>query len=185
MITVYQAFSPEIAEPALAAGTFVPPFQVERRTTWIKPSFLSMMHRSRWGMEPGRERVLAIDVTREGFEWALAHSVLNGFDPGIYPSSEEWARLKRERPVRVQWVAERSLALAPVPYRSIQVGLSGEALRTYVNEWVTGITDVTETAHRIRDLVASGDRAAASDLVPAERRYDLPEEIRRQIGMTA
>lgn len=38
-ITVYQAYSPEIAEPALRVGTFVPPFKRERMT-WIKPSFL-------------------------------------------------------------------------------------------------------------------------------------------------
>ncbi len=38
-IRVYQAYSPAIAEPALRAGTFVPPFKRERMT-WIKPSFL-------------------------------------------------------------------------------------------------------------------------------------------------
>ena len=46
-ITVYQAYGPEIA-PAMAAGTFVPPFSRDRMT-WIKPSFGWMMHRSGWG----------------------------------------------------------------------------------------------------------------------------------------
>ncbi|MDR7325687.1 hypothetical protein J2S44_005937 [Catenuloplanes niger] len=41
-ITVYQAYSPEIALPALAAGHFVPPFR-PGRMTWIKPSFRWMM----------------------------------------------------------------------------------------------------------------------------------------------
>jgi hypothetical protein len=35
-LTVYQAYSPHIAERAIAAGRFVPPFKRERMT-WIKP----------------------------------------------------------------------------------------------------------------------------------------------------
>jgi hypothetical protein len=35
-VTVYQAYAPEIADRALAAGTFVPPFKLGRMT-WIKP----------------------------------------------------------------------------------------------------------------------------------------------------
>lgn len=64
-VTVYQAYSPEIADRALAAGTFVPPFKLGRMT-WIKPSFLWMMH-----PKPGQERVLAIQITRDGFESPL------------------------------------------------------------------------------------------------------------------
>jgi hypothetical protein len=37
-ITIYQAYSPEIAGQAVRAGTFVPPFSHDRMT-WIKPSF--------------------------------------------------------------------------------------------------------------------------------------------------
>ena len=46
-IRVYQAYSDEIADAALAAGTFVAPFKRDRMT-WIKPSFLWMMYRSGW-----------------------------------------------------------------------------------------------------------------------------------------
>jgi hypothetical protein len=42
------------------------------RMTWIKPSFLWMMYRSGWGKkDSGQNRILAIDITREGFEWVL------------------------------------------------------------------------------------------------------------------
>jgi hypothetical protein len=64
-ITVYQAYSPAIASPALAAGRFVAPFKRERMT-WIKPSFLWMAYRSGWGTKPGQEQVLAVEITREG-----------------------------------------------------------------------------------------------------------------------
>ena len=60
-ITVYQAYSAEVASPALSAGRFVPPFKRERMT-WIKPSFLWMMYRCGWATKPGQERVLAREI---------------------------------------------------------------------------------------------------------------------------
>jgi hypothetical protein len=34
-----------------------------------------MMYRSGWGFkDDGQRRVLAVEITREGFNWALAHS---------------------------------------------------------------------------------------------------------------
>lgn len=182
VVTVYQAYSPEIAGPALAAGTFVPPFRLGRMT-WIKPSFLWMMYRSGWGTKAGQERVLAVDITRDGFEWALDHAALSSFESGTYVSREEWAERKDRSPVRIQWDPERSLTLAPLPYRSLQVGLSGEAAHRYVREWITGVTDVTGLAHHIRDLLATGDRDGAATLLPPERPYGLPASTGRRIGM--
>lgn len=68
-ITLYQAYGEEIADKALTAGTFVAPLELNRMA-WIKPSFLWMMYRSGWASKRGRERVLAVEVTRDGFEWA-------------------------------------------------------------------------------------------------------------------
>jgi Domain of unknown function (DUF4291) len=64
----------------MAAGRFVPPFKRDRMT-WIKPSFLWMMYRCDWATKPGQERVLAVKITRAGFEWALAHACLSHFVP--------------------------------------------------------------------------------------------------------
>ncbi|WP_433633083.1 DUF4291 family protein [Nocardia sp. CA-120079] len=61
-VAVYQAYSPQIAEPAVAAGTFVSPFKRERMT-WIKPSFLWMMYRCGWGRKPGQGITEIRDVT--------------------------------------------------------------------------------------------------------------------------
>ena len=130
-VTVYQAYSPAIAEPALTAGRFVPPFKLDRMT-WIKPSFLWMMYRCGWAAKPGQERVLAISISRDGFEWALAHSTLSHHDPGVYADHAEWAERAKAMPVRIQWDPERSLQLQPLSHRSIQVGLTGDAARHYV-----------------------------------------------------
>nr|BFE97783.1 hypothetical protein GCM10020185_83190 [Pseudomonas brassicacearum subsp. brassicacearum] len=97
-IRVYQAYSDAIADSALTRGTFVsPPFKMERMT-WIKPSFLWMMYRAGWGFkdEGQKKRILAIDITREGFEWALAHSCSSHSEPNM--SHEEWKQLKKPLP---------------------------------------------------------------------------------------
>ncbi|MGL4668181.1 MAG: DUF4291 family protein [Saezia sp.] len=73
-IRVYQAYSKEIALPALKAQRFVAPFKLTRMT-WIKPSFLWMMYRAGYGLkDDGQAYILAIDIKREGFDWALEHS---------------------------------------------------------------------------------------------------------------
>jgi hypothetical protein len=182
-ITVYQAYSPAIAEPATAAGRFVPPFKPDRMT-WIKPSFLWMMYRCGWATKPGQERVLAIKITREGFEWALGHSALSSYEPGPYASQQEWAERRHASPVRIQWDPERSLLLEPLPWRSIQIGLSGEAATKYVHEWITGLADITTTAHEIRGLIAAGDYRTARTMIPVERTYELPVKLRHLVGIT-
>jgi hypothetical protein len=175
-ITVYQAYAPAIAVPALAAGRFVAPFKRERMT-WVKPSFLWMMYRCGWAGKPGQEHVLAVEVTRAGFEWALANACLSHYDRDAHADRAAWARRLRASPVRVQWDPERSVRLEALPYRSLQVGLSGEAVDRYVDDWTVSITDATPTARTIRDLLRDGDVAAATALVPAERPYPLPAPV--------
>lgn len=87
-ITVYQAYGPAIAEPAIAAGRFVAPFS-RSRMTWVKPSFLWMMYRSGWATKPGQERVLAITMSRSGFEEALGLSCLSHMDPAVHNDREQ------------------------------------------------------------------------------------------------
>jgi Domain of unknown function (DUF4291) len=169
-ITVYQAFGAEIADAALAAGTFVSPFKHDRMT-WIKPSFRWMMHRSGWATKPGQERVLAVRIGRDGFEWALRHSSLS-----------HDATRKHTHPVRVQWDPERSLQLEPLAYRAIQIGIGGEAVGRYVDEWITGLADVTPLAHEIHALVKAGELDAAQAALSAERPYHLPADVRAIVG---
>ncbi|MCK9893596.1 DUF4291 domain-containing protein [Frankia sp. AgB32] len=182
-ITVYQAYSPEIADAAVAAQTFVAPFK-RGRMTWIKPSFLWMMYRSGWATKPGQERILAIEIARDGFAWALAHAALSHFESGTYTGRQQWSEHKRASPVRIQWDPERSLTLAPLSHRAIQIGLSGEAVDRYLDLWITAITDVTPLAERIRCHVGSGRLDAAEAELPAEHVYPLPEPLRGLIGAT-
>jgi len=123
-LRIYQAFPPELARRALDAQTFVKPF-IRTRMTWIKPSFMWMMYRSGWGHKQGQEGILAIDISRAGFDWALANSCLSSFDPSVHESVQAWKALLATTPVRIQWDPERTVSLEPRPWRTIQLGLAG------------------------------------------------------------
>ncbi|QBG95216.1 DUF4291 family protein [Xanthomonas oryzae] len=138
--------------------------------TWIKPSLLWMTYRAGWGYkDAGQKRILAIDMTREGFAWALPHGCPSHPDPGM--RHEEWEQRKSRSPVRIQWDSERDLSLQPLPHRAIQIGLGKQAVQLYVSEWIQRITDVTPLAHSIHSLVSAGDLSAATELVPNEAVY--------------
>jgi hypothetical protein len=182
-ITVYQAFNAEIAEAALAAGSFVPPFKRERMT-WIKPSFLWMMYRSGWATKPGQDRILAVAIRRSGFQWALEHSCLSHFDPRLYSSWMEWRHRCETVPVRVQWDPERDVKQQALPYRSLQVGLRGEAVDRYIIEWIAQIRDITTLANDVKSALDTGGEVAARQLLPDERPYPLSSTLANRIGAT-
>ncbi|MFF0539106.1 DUF4291 domain-containing protein [Streptomyces coelicoflavus] len=177
-VTVYQAYPPEIGLPAARDGRF-PAAWKRDRMTWIKPSFLWMMYRCGWATKAGQETVLAVEIGREGFEWALRHACLSSYVPGTHTDRAAWQRELRRSPTRVQWDPERDLRLRPLPYRSLQLGLSGEAARRYADEWTVTVRDVTPLAHEIHALVRDGALDAARALLPGERPYPVPEESQR------
>jgi hypothetical protein len=182
-IRVYQAYSNAIADSALQHGTFVsPPFKMDRMT-WIKPSFLWMMYRSGWGKKDnGQNRILAIDITREGFEWALEHSLLS-HQAKYYKDKNEWLKIKKATPVRIQWDPERDLHLQPLEHRAIQIGLSNEAVPLYVNKWIQQITEVTQLAIEIYSLVEKNHLEVAKQQLPVETPYPINSKLEKILGM--
>ncbi|MBV2152498.1 DUF4291 domain-containing protein [Kitasatospora sp. SUK 42] len=171
-VTVYQAYTPEIGLPAARDGRF-PEAWKRDRMTWIKPSFLWMMYRSGWATGEGQETVLAVEITREGFEWALEHACLTHYEHGIHEDRASWRRQLKRAPARVQWDPERDLHLQPLPHRSLQLGLAGRAAGCYADDWAVSITDVTDLARTIHAHVRAGEVSVARELLPAERPYPV------------
>jgi Domain of unknown function (DUF4291) len=167
-IRVYQAFSDEIADAALRTGTFVPPFSLDRMT-WIKPSFLWMMYRSGWGAkERGQSRVLAIDISRLGFEWALEHGIST--------------RAKSvEGSVLIQWDPERDFRLERMSYKTIQIGLRGDAIKLYVKEWIVNISDMTNQVAEMREHYQAARFELLRNLLPKEASYPIHAEIHKRL----
>lgn len=101
-VTVYQAYSPALGLPAARDGRFPAAWKRERMT-WIKPSFLWMMYRCGWGAKADQETVLAVEIERAGFDWALGHACLSHYDPDEHPDRGAWQRELKGSPARVQW----------------------------------------------------------------------------------
>jgi hypothetical protein len=169
-IVVYQAYPPAIADPAVQAQRFVPPFSFHRMT-WIKPSFLWLMHRSNWAGKPGQERILAVRITREGWDHALSLGTLTTGDPADLAAAT----------VHIQWDPERSLRGAGLNHYSIQVGISAALARTFAGQWVTSITDMTTQTRTIAELLRNGQAARAKRLLPPERPYPVPGVTARRL----
>lgn len=178
-ITVYQAYNKTIALHAIKSQTFVcPPFKKERMT-WIKPSFLWMMYRSGWATKENQEYILAIKIKREGFAWALENSCLSHFDNADHTTFEDWQKKLQVSPVRIQWDPERDIFMQALPQqRAIQMGLSGIAVEKYISEWIVSIEDITAYSQNIRQLIKDQKIDQAKGLLPVERLYPLPDDIK-------
>lgn len=181
-IVVYQAYRPEIADAALAAGKFVPPFSLGRMT-WIKPSYLWLMERSNWGRKSQQERILAVRMTRQGWEEALSQAVLTSYDATVYQNVDDWRARFQRAIVHVQWDPERSIYGKKQGNRSIQVGLSRSIIQKYVDEWAVEITDYTPLTHKIRRLCDEGEFINAKRHLPREQIYPVNELLKIRLGM--
>lgn len=169
-IRVYQAYCKEIAEEAVRSGTFGKHFKMERMT-WIKPSFLWMMYLCGWGLKENQERILAIDIKREAFDYLVENAVVSTYSESLNVSFDEWKKQIKESEIRVQWDPERDIYENPLNYRSIQLGLKGNAVRKYINEWIVNIEDITEYVNELRKKRDNSENI--SELLPKENVYNL------------
>jgi len=181
-IIVYQAYRTAIALAALQHQRFVAPFSLNRMT-WIKPSFLWLMERSNWGLKSGQEMILAVRITRQGWEEALSQAVLTAYDPRVHHDYEDWRTQFDHTPVHVQWDPERTLRGKRLSARSIQVGLSRHIIEKYVNDWTIEIRDQTPLVHKIYGLLQAGHEARARQFLPPERVYTLDRVLANRIGI--
>lgn len=141
------------------------------------------MERSNWGRKPGQEHILAVRMTRSGWEEALSSAVLTAPDEATYADHDEWRRLFDKALVHVQWDPERSIRGASLGHRSIQVGLSRHVIRRYVDEWVVDIKDYTPMVRKMYELLQSGRAEKAGELLPEERPYPVADEIGKRLGV--
>ena len=56
---------------------------------------------------------------------------------------------------RCGWT-EKDIYGKPIGRRSIQLGIRGEAVVKYVNEWIVKITDITDEVKRIKQSIDNG-----------------------------
>jgi hypothetical protein len=181
-IVVYQAYNDAIAAAALEEGRFVAPFSFNRMT-WIKPSYLWLMERSGWGAKPNQTRILAVRISRDGWDRALSLAVLTSFDPSVHASPDEWSKQFESAAVHVQWDPERSIHGKKLEHRAIQVGIGRTLLGEYVSDWIQEIRDLTQLTANIRRLRREGQHAKAKRLLPPESVYPVEPATAKRLGI--
>ena len=167
-IRVYQAYNEDIAREAIKRGTFGSNFKLDRMT-WIKPSFLWMMYRCGWGKKENQENILAIDMKRDAFDFLVQNAIMSTYKEDMGISYAEWKEQIKKSDIRCQWDPERDVFGNPLKYRSIQLGLRGEAVKKFVNEWIVNISDVTDYVKELSKKKNSGEDISL--LLPKEKIY--------------
>ena len=90
--------------------------------------------------------------------------------------------------VRYQWDPERNIRLERLSYRSLQLGISGEMVSRWINEWVVDITDITEDVRRWKGYIDEGKEGVRKakqeiDATWNEDVFDVDDEVELQLGM--
>lgn len=100
------------------------------RMSWIKPNFLWMMYRSGWATKKGQEKILAVWITRAGFEEILSHALTG--------RQEKEREMDGRSQVRLQWDPDHDPHGVSQQRRAIQLGLRDE---------VMGVLNLATTGH--------------------------------------
>lgn len=179
-IRVYQAYNNKIADEALKLGKYGDSFKMDRMT-WIKPSFLWMMYRSGWGTKINQERILAIDIKREGFDNIILNAVLSTYNENVYCTYNEWKDKLSRSLVRCQWDPDRDINGNAIARRTIQLGIKGQMVNMYVDKWIERITDITEDVKKLKTI--KDNNKLNIGLLPNEKEYYVDDNVKDILGM--
>lgn len=164
LIIVYQAFCPEIADYAVQHGKFGGPRYSVTRMTWIKTNFLWMMYRSNWAQKKNQDRILAVYISREGFDQILKFSKGTGI------------RVEGRTPgnVRIQWDPDHDPRGENQRRRAVQLGIKGIPLQRFHEQYIHHIEDITDFVKQQRQHVLKNELDKL--VTPVERVYSPTEE---------
>lgn len=182
LIVVYQAYGKAIANFAVTHGYFGGEFKLDRMS-WIKTNFLWMMYRCGWGTKPSQEVVLAIWIKREAFDEILKAVVHSSYVPELYSNKSDWEKVLKRSQVRLQWDPDHHPSGAKLERRAIQLGLRGQILASYAQDWIVKIEDISEFVHRQHQNIKNG---CAELITPRETVYSVIDiETQQKLGLSA
>lgn len=180
-IVVYQAYKRSIGLGAALDGRFGQEWS-RTRMSWIKTSFLWMMHRCGWATKQNQEIVLAIRIMRSGFDEMLRCAVSSLFDPEAYSNRDMWSAEVAMSDVRLQWDPDRDPLGMPLERRAIQLGLRRGVLNRFADEWIVGIEDITSLVREQHARVIAGNLGELE--LPREVLYPVScPMIAKRLGM--
>jgi Domain of unknown function (DUF4291) len=182
MLVVYQAYNPAIAEYAVQFQQMGGPHYSYNRMSWIKPNFLWMMYRCGWAEKENQERVLALWIRKEFFDGVLEKAVYSAYQKEIYETEANWKLQLAQEEVRLQWDPDHDPYGNRQTRRALQLGLIGAVLKTFGQEALCQVEDITAF---VKEQYQSVVQQKLTHLqVPEERLY-LPgkEETRIKLRL--
>ncbi len=179
-IFVYQAFNNQIANYAIANQKFGGQAYSFSRMTWIKPNFLWMMYRAGWAMKPNQERILALKITKEGFEDLLKEGVYSSFQEDKYANHEEWKNALSQSEVRIQWDPDHDPYGDKLTRKAVQIGIKGSALQKLNEEYLQEIIDVTDF---VKEQGAKLEHSTKNLMVMKEVTIEVCEELKQKFSI--
>ncbi|MGR6545082.1 DUF4291 family protein [Paenibacillus tundrae] len=179
-VTVYQAFGHEIANELLLHGKFGSSFSLSR-VSWIKTSLLWMMYRSDWATKRDQERIFSIQITKEGFDDILSQAVLTKFRPKIHGTKKEWEQKLKISNVLCQMDPDRDIYGYELKRKAVQLGLKNEVLKMYVNEFITGFSEITPKVKNFKKMILENNQE--TDLLPKEIVYMTNDTVAKKLGL--
>jgi hypothetical protein len=171
-IVVYQAYRASIAAHAVKHQRLGGDGFSRSRMSWVKPNFLWMMYRSGWGTKENQESTLAIRLKRAGFVQLLEAAVPSSYWRHAYPTRADWETAVATSDVRLQWDPDHDPMGNACERRAIQLGLRGEMLRSFIDEWTVEIEDVSALVAEQREHRHQADLGQL--MTPHEEVFDHP-----------
>ncbi len=178
-IIVYQAFNDRIADYAIKHQKFGGEDYSFARMTWIKPNFLWMMYRSGWAEKKNQNRILAIEMTFEGFESLLSEGVLTSYDQS-FGDEQIWREKLDNSDVRIQWDPDHNFKGEKLKRRAVQIGIKREALQKFNTQFIKSITDITKFVSQQKAKIDLGD---PSFFVIEEKIIEVNEALKNKFSI--
>ena len=182
-IIVYQAYNFSIASYAIQHQKFGGPHYSMNRMSWIKPGFLWMMYRSGWASKEYQEHILAITIPLEHFKTILQKATFSTYERDVYVSKEQWRKELANTDVRLQWDPDHDPYGNKLNRKAIQIGMKGEMLKKFCDEWIKKIEDITPFVKEQYQKVESKNIEGLN--VPFEEVIELNDaELEKRIGIS-
>ncbi|RYD56064.1 MAG: DUF4291 family protein [Sphingobacteriales bacterium] len=156
-IIVYQAFKDSIAKYAVENQKFGGEDYDFNRVTRLKPSFLWMMYYSGWAKKEDQENVLAIRISRKGFDEILKTAVMAG------------SKQTAGGDIELKWEPYYDLHGNKSERKAAKLVLKGGMLQRYNNEYLIEIQNITPFVKEQQQLLLAHKEHALK--MPRERAY--------------
>ncbi len=161
-VVAYQAYDEQLGAEILARGSLGGGWRYDRHTR-LQTGVAFTANRYDFGRRPDRTRIVAISLSRDGFDALLMAALTAEWDERLYKTKASWRLATRFAPVLVEWVGD-----AP------RFVVHGALLRRMATEWVVGLEDVSAV---FRALCGGGP-------APEERPYPVPSDVASRLGLS-